>query len=64
METNLNNDVIILESETLASYEKKAITLLESGQNEHNIEDIRRAKIMLDCIRWIKENDISIKNEI
>lgn len=54
-------EYIILERESLNEFETKAKALLSAGQDEHNVGDIRRAKVMLECIEWIKENNIYTK---
>jgi hypothetical protein len=51
-------EFIILEREALNEFESKVTALMTEGQHDHNVEQIRKAKIMRECIDWIKENNI------
>jgi hypothetical protein len=51
-------EFIILEREALNEFESKVTALMTEGQHDHNVEQIRKAKIMRECIEWIKENNI------
>ncbi len=51
-------EFIILEREALNEFESKVNGLMVEGQNDHNVEQIRKAKVMRECIEWIKENNI------
>ena len=51
-------EYIILEREALNEFEAKVSAIMEEGQHDHNVEQIRKAKIMRECIDWIKKNNI------
>ena len=51
-------EFVVIERELLNEFELTAKTLMESGQDDHNIEKIRKARVMFECISWIKENNI------
>ena len=51
-------EYIILEREALNEFETKVSELMTEGQNDHNVEQIRRAKVMRECIDWIKSHNI------
>lgn len=53
---------IIVERDALIEFENKAKQIMDSAQNDHNVEDIRKAKVMFECIEWIKENNIYNKD--
>jgi len=43
-------EFIILEREALNEFESKVTALMTEGQHDHNVEQIRKAKIMRECI--------------
>ncbi len=51
-------EFIILEREALNEFESKVTDLMTEGQHDHNVEQIRKAKVMRECIEWIKDNNI------
>jgi hypothetical protein len=51
-------EYVILERDALNEFESKVTVLMTEGQNDHNVEQIRKAKVMIECIEWIKANNI------
>lgn len=51
-------EFIVIEREALKEFELKANKIMSEGQDDHNVEQIRRARILLETIAWIKDNNI------
>lgn len=51
-------EYIIIERESLNELEKVANQMMTEAQNDHNVENIREAKIWLRAVEWIKAHNI------
>lgn len=51
-------EFVIIERESLNLLEQTVSKSLEEAQNDHNVEDIRKAKVWIEAIEWIKKNNI------
>ena len=55
---------LIIERETLKALEEKVQSDLATAQDDHNVPDIRKAKIWMEAIQWIKDNNIYKSGEV
>ena len=57
-------EFLIIERETLKALEQKVHSDLATAQDDHNVADIRKAKIWMEAIQWIKDNNIYSSGEV
>lgn len=55
-------EYIILEREALKKLEETISNNLSIAQDDHNVEEIRKAKVWFEAIEWIKKNNIYTKD--
>lgn len=51
-------EFVIIERVNLKALEQKVHSDLATAQDDHNVPDIRKAKIWMEAIQWIKDNNI------
>ena len=55
-------EYIVIEREDLEILEQAANQMMSEAQNDHNVENIREAKIWLRAVEWIKAHNIYTKD--
>lgn len=55
-------EYIIIERESLKELETKVSDMMFEAQSDHNVEQIRKAKVWNEAIEWMKENNIYAKD--
>ena len=55
---------LIIERDVLKALEEKVQSDLATAQDDHNVPDIRKAKIWMEAIQWIKDNNIYKSGEV
>lgn len=55
-------EYVIIERDSLKKLEEKISDNLSEAQNDHNVEEIRKAKVWLEAIDWMKKNNIYTKD--
>jgi len=57
-------EFVIIERVNLKALEQKVNSDLATAQDDHNVSDIRKAKIWMEAIQWIKDNNIYNSGEV